>query len=116
MRGAPTASTICRTTKNVAKARSLFFRRSAIPSSPHARVDDDVEGVDDEVHQNETRRDDQDRGLDQRVIALRDRAQDETPQARNGEDLLDHDGAAEQIARHDADTGDERNERVAKGV
>ena len=38
------------------------------------------------------------------------------PRPGNGKDLFDHDGAAEQIAGHDADAREERDQRVAQGV
>src|SRR5262245_43960279 len=72
-------------------------------SDPSARVADPrveiaVQEIDRQVDGHEERRDEQDGALGQRVVALVDRPQDEPPHTRKREDLLDHDGAAEQDA------------------
>src|SRR6478609_10709967 len=101
-------------TRMTAKARSLFLARRDTALGSHAGVDDDVEEIDEKVHEHEACRHHEDGGLDQRIIALGDGAEDQAPEAGDGEDLLDDDGAAEKIAGHDADTGEERNQRIAQ--
>ena len=64
--------------------------------------------IDCEVDQHEHQRRQQDRGLDQRIVALCDGADHEAAEPRQGEHLFDHDGTAEEIAGHDAHAGGER--------
>ena len=75
-----------------------------------------VQHVDDQVHQHEARRDEQHAGLDDRVVALHDPVQDQRPDARQREDLLDDDRAAEQVADLDAGDRDDGDQGVAQRV
>ena len=50
------------------------------------------------------------------IIAVADRAHHQIADTRQGEDVLDDDRAADEIAELDADHGDEGNQRVAQDV
>ena len=84
--------------------------RASLISRP---VDDPrIEPADDEVrhqrHDDEDRRDGEDAGLHDRIVALVDPRDDQPPDAGQGEHRLDDDGAAKQHADLDADDGHDR--------
>ena len=64
-------------------------RLGAAHSQPHARIDDGVEDVDDEVHGEIDRGEEQQPALDHREVARQDRADDEAADAGDREHLLD---------------------------
>src|SRR3954469_22709808 len=68
----------------------------------HARVDEGVEDVDDQVRDDDEERADQDRSLDHRKIGVLDRVVREPADPRDVEDGLGEDRAAEQDADVDA--------------
>jgi hypothetical protein len=75
-------------------------------------VDDVGEQVDQDDEEGEHER----RPLDDRVVACRHRVHEEPADARNGEDVLDQNRAADQEREIDAEDDDERNDRVAEDV
>ena len=69
-----------------------------------------------EVDEHEHRGDDEHAALHHGVLPLGDPGEHETAHAREGEDLLDDHGAAEQVAELDADHRDDRDERVVEDM
>src|SRR5437763_13405720 len=82
----------------------------------YSRIEVRVQEIHGEVHGHEHDGHEQDRALGQRIIALVDRPQHQTSDARQRENLLDDDGAAEQDADLQPDHGDDRDQRVAQRV
>src|SRR3954463_14769926 len=82
----------------------------------HARVDEGIEDVHDQVGDDDEERADQHRALDHRQVGVLDRVVGEPPDAGDVEDGLGEDGAAEQDADVDACGGDERGDRAAHAV
>src|SRR5947209_1668052 len=75
-----------------------------------------IEQVDGDVEDDEEDRDREYGALHERVVALDDRAQQHAADARDRKDLLDHDGAAEQLADLDAEERDHDDEPVLQDV
>src|SRR5262245_7214966 len=73
------------------------------------RVDD----VDQEVHEDVDHGDVENEPLDDRQVAVVERAHDQLAHPRQHEDRLDHRAAAEQDAHVDSDARDDRDEGVA---
>src|SRR5712691_9470659 len=95
-------------------------RRPASPLTPALSTETGVEEAIADIH---TQVEEHDRGpadeknaLQERIVALGDRAQHEAAHAGQREDLLDHDGPAEQVAELEPDEGDDRDERVPQRV
>src|SRR5919198_1373550 len=82
----------------------------------HARIDDGVAEVDQRVEDDVAAGDEQDRGLEDRVVAGEDRADGVLADAGDGEDLLDDQRAAEQLAGLGPDQGQDRDERILQRV
>ena len=76
-----------------------------------AGVEQSVEQVGHEVHEDEERGDHEDAALHDRVVALADGGHDEPADPRQAEQRLDHDRPAEEHAELDADHGDDRGAR-----
>ena len=94
--------------RNFAPARGSRGRGAAVPASvgrrsrhrraPQPRVDQDVEDVGEQVHEDEADRRAQHDALHHRVVAVEDRIDDQLAEARDGEDLLGQHRAGEQLA------------------
>src|SRR5581483_1910607 len=82
----------------------------------HPRVEPAVGQVDDQVRQDDRRREQQVEGLDHRVVAVLDRFEQVAAHTRQHEDLLEHDRAADQYRDLQADQRDDRDQRVAQRV
>ena len=81
-----------------------------------ARVEQGVGEVDDEVDDDDQHGADEDDAEQQRRVAAGDRLLRQPAEARDGEDALDDDAAAEHRGRLQAEHGDERQQRVARDV
>src|SRR6202047_2965600 len=82
----------------------------------HSWIEPSEDEIDDEIEQNHSRRDDDDRAHDQRVIAA-ERAIDEIPaHAWNPENSLDHNRPGEHIGGGEAKIRYNRCKCGAKGV
>src|SRR3954471_6911857 len=111
-----TPSTAFTTPSSVSKwtVRSRTLRSgSGIADS---RVDDGVQDVHDQVRDDDEERAEQDRALDHREVAVLDRVVCEPADARDVEDGLGEDRAAEQHPDVDAGRGHERRDRAADAV
>src|SRR5260221_14660349 len=75
-----------------------------------------IQQVHNDVHEHEEDRYGENAALHERVIALHDCGEEHATDARDGEDLLDHDRAAEQLADLDAEKRDDRDEPVLQYV
>src|SRR5580698_6354801 len=84
------------------------LRASSSVAMADPRIEHGVEQVDDEVHDDEAGGDQQHGALQNNQIARVDRADQEPPDARQSEDRLDDDGAADQPADIDAGDGHQR--------
>src|SRR2546425_12970875 len=82
----------------------------------NARIEVPVEHVDREIDRYEHHRDEQDRRLRERIVALIDRPQHEAADAGEREDLLDHDRSAEQDSDLQSGHGHDRDQRVLERV
>src|SRR4051795_198475 len=82
----------------------------------HARVDEGVEDVHDQVHDDDEEGADQDGALDHRQVRVLDRVVREPPDAGDVEHRLGEDRAAEQDADVDPGGGDERGDGAAHSV
>src|SRR5437870_5759933 len=73
-------------------------RRELGSRSAKTRIEEAIEDVDEQVDADEHRRGEQRHRLDQGVVTVLDRAYREPSDPRHGEDRLDHEGAAQQVA------------------
>src|SRR5438046_1492141 len=71
------------------------------------RIQHHVDHVDHEVDEDEDRREEQHQGLDERVVAVRDRVDEQLADAVEVEDLLGDDEAADEEREFEADDGDD---------
>src|SRR5262249_51867584 len=114
------ARTASRTTRRMrlVPARTSRFRTSGRSASAIADpwVHVGVDQVHDEVRQHEEEAHEEDRPLDDGVVALKDGPEDEPSHPRKGEDLLGHDDTAEEVADLDAGHRDERDQAVLEGM
>src|ERR671921_170852 len=94
--------------------RSSISRRAM--SVTHPWVEEGVDDVHQEVHEDDGQRRDQDGALHDRQVALLDRVEGQAPDARDVEDGLREDRAAEQDAEVEAEDGDDRGDRGAQAV
>src|SRR5215208_7718839 len=86
--------------------RRLSISRSAIrPLVAHAWVEECVQDVHQEVHEDDGQRRDQHGALHDRQVALLDRVEGEAPDPRDVEDGLGQDGTAEEDAEVEAEDG-----------
>src|SRR4051812_18856174 len=85
-------------------------------ATAHPRIHDGVDDVDDEVHHHVRQGDQHDRGLHDEVIALEDRRDGQVADARQGEDHLHDEGAADQRAGVEPRHRDEREGGRPEGV
>src|SRR2546422_2615033 len=90
---------------------------SGYPSSqPNPRVEVGVEDVNDQIDEHEGGREEEDRRLHHRIVAVVDGLDRQSADARPGEDRLGDDRAAEQRAQLDPDDGHDRDGGVFEGV
>ena len=75
-----------------------------------------VEQIDQQVGEDEDGRDDQDRALHHRIVAVQDALDQHPAQTLDGKDVLHHDRARHQQGKGDADHRDHRDQRIGKGV
>ena len=80
---------------------------------PDLRIEHGVEEIDAEVDQHELRGEEEDLGLDHRIVAERYRVDEQPPKARPGKHGLDHDRTAEQETEFEPDQCHDRDEGVA---
>src|SRR5215218_1691078 len=85
-------------------------------ASPHGRVDHGVEDVGDGRQQHGDRDDRDHRRLDHRDVPVVYGVVDQPAHARDAEDDLDHDGAAQQPTQPDREQSDDRDEGVPDAV
>src|SRR3989441_2702508 len=89
---------------------------TAVSSQSDPRVEVGVEQVHDQVDEHERGREEKDRRLHHRVVAVVDRLNRQAADARPGEDRLGDDRAAEQRAKLDPDDGHDRDRGVLERV
>lgn len=82
----------------------------------HPRIDEDVDNVGKKIDGDVGDGDEKNAALEKRIIAGLDGLNSEAADARPGEDGFGDDGTGEKSAELKAENGDDRNERVAKGV
>src|SRR5262249_43061691 len=80
------------------------------------RINPSVEDINNEIDQDSDQHVGQQHRLQQHVIALRNSAQDQSPEAWSGKDNLDSDRVADHDDRVKTDKRDDGNQRVAKHV
>src|SRR6266536_2678569 len=85
-------------------------------STAYSRVDNRIEQIHGEIAQHEQGGDEEDGALDQRVVPLDHRPQEQTAYSGQGEDLLGHHRATEQIADLDPRDGDQGDQAVLEGM
>src|SRR6266852_4606546 len=83
---------------------------------PNAWVHDPIRQVGEEVGEQRQGRHDDEVAHDDRVVAREHRLDHELSHARDGEDALDDDAAADEAGQGETEDGDHGQERVAKGV
>src|SRR5271165_5583001 len=82
----------------------------------HARIDEGVEQIREEIDDYVGNRDYQDAPLEQRVVAGRDGLYGEAADAGPGKDCFCDDGAGEERAELQAEDGNYGNQGVAEGM
>ena len=82
----------------------------------HPWVESGVEQIDEEVDQHEADGDDDHDALDDEEVLLEDGGPDLRAEARQREDRLDDEGAADERRRLQAEDGQQRERRRAQGV
>src|SRR2546428_7208453 len=94
-----TPSTVAGSRRIAATIRDHSERGTAAARLREAdsRIEVAIKEIDRDVDCDEEQRDDEHGALHERVVALQDRVQQHPAHTRDGEDLLDHDGASEQI-------------------
>src|SRR5690606_13355489 len=100
----------------ISRMISLLSAFDAEVSIPNPRMDQGVEQVDQQIDHHERDRDKQDAALQQRVISVGDRLQDQLTHTGQGKDLLNHHRAAEEIPDLDAENRHHRDQGVPQGV
>src|ERR671936_2159825 len=75
-----------------------------------------IQKIHEDVDRHEEERDHEHGALHQRVVALQDRGEEHATDTRHGEDLLDHDRAAQQLADLYAQERDDDDEPVPEDV
>src|SRR5437870_649459 len=95
---------------------ALASRTAPKPTVTETRVEERVAGVHEEVHQYDHADDEQIDALDDGIVALVDRIEEKAPHARQSEDRLEDDGAAQYLRDLDAEDGDHRDQRVLQTV
>src|SRR5688572_32670536 len=106
---------------SIAQALTKSGLRAARPSPTRSatsepRVERRVEQIDAEIEQHEDPAEQQDHALDDGIVALEDRVEQQPADTGQREDVLDHDNAADDVAELDAGHGDDGDERVAQRV
>src|SRR5438094_352918 len=99
----------------VTRRRRAAAARTALAIAD-SRVEPGVKDVDHEVRQQVRDRDEEDRPLHQREVAVEDRLDRQAPHAGPAEDVLDDERAAEQGAELESDDRRHRDERVLERV
>src|SRR5919197_1539268 len=97
-------------------SRVIAVIRLARSSVPDPGVEHDVEHVHDEVDEDEDHREQQHQRLDQRVVTVSDRLDEELAEPVEVEDLLGHDEPADEERELERDDRDDREQRVAQRV
>src|SRR6188508_350708 len=87
-----------------------------IRSLLHPRVEPEVEEVGEEVENDHRQGEQEERRLQHRIVALVDRLDDQEPDARVREDVLNGDRAADDEPERQRNEGDYREHRVAEPV
>lgn len=87
-----------------------------IKRPPQARIDEQVEDVEDEIHDHEPHGGRDDHALHDGRVAVLHGVDHQLPHPRQREDRLDDDRAAEQIADAQAEHGERIDERVAEHI
>src|SRR5450759_3703696 len=127
MQTRPTIAGVLRNTRRKASRHRPRLARGAagtttaadwlvISAVPDPRVDEGVAEVDDQVHGQEDRREDEDQRLDHDVVVVLDQADHPRPNAIPAEDRLGQDRAAEQTTNLEPDHGRDRQPGVAHDV
>src|SRR5215510_13513980 len=88
----------------------------AIASVPYAGVEERVERVDGEVHDDHDRDDEEIDTLDHGIVALVDGIEQESTHARQAEDRLEDHGTPEDLRDLDAEDCDHGNQSVLQAV
>src|SRR5262249_40328759 len=88
----------------------------AIASVPYSRIEERVERVDGEVHDDHDRDDEEVDALDHGIVALVDGVEEESPHAGQAEDRLEDHGTPENLRDLDAEDGDHGDQGVLQAV
>src|SRR5262245_8344843 len=112
--GAPKAAR--RMTRPCAEGAVSVSTPLAIASVPDPGIEEGVERVDGEVHDDHDRDDEQVDALDHGIVALVDGVEEESTHAGQAEDRLEDHGASENLGHLDAEHGDHRNESILQAV
>src|SRR5262249_17693905 len=91
-------------------------RATVVTSVPDARIEHRVEGVHDEVDEDDRRDDDEVHALDDGIVALIDRVEEEAAHPGQAKDRLDDDRAPDDLRKLRAHEGDHGNDGVAQRV
>src|SRR5262245_49109020 len=88
----------------------------AMTSVPDARIEVGVARIHGEVHEHHHGDDEEIDALDDGIVALIDRVEEEAPHARQSKDGLEDHHAAEDLRDLGAEDGDDRDQRVLEAV
>src|SRR2546426_10781316 len=118
MRSAKTAMTSIAMTMTAPNVPRGFRRaaRAIVDLVTDAGIEDGIERVHGEIDENDRGDDDEVDALDDRIVALGDRLEEEAPKPGQPEDRLDDDGAAEDLRDLDAEHGEHGDEGVLQAV
>src|ERR1043166_526632 len=118
MRSAKTAMTSKTSTMTAQNVPSGFRRaaRARADLVTDAGVEDGIERVHSQVDQDDGGDDDEVDALDDRIVALADRLEEEAPESGQAEDGLDDHGPAEDLRDLDAEHGQHGDEGVLQAV
>src|SRR5712691_7530138 len=118
MRSAKTAITSMATTMTAPKAPSGFRRanRTSAGLVADAGIEDGIERVHGQIHEDDGGHDDEVDALDDGIVALGDRLEEEAAHAGQPKDRLDDDGTAEDLRDLDAEHGEDGNEGVLQAM
>ena len=97
-------------------AGSASLGHDALDPGARPRVDDHVGDVDDEVRDQDADHDEQEDALEQEVVAVLDRREDQLAEPRVAEDDLGHERAADDRAERERESGELRQDGVPVGV
>ena len=95
---------------------ALALVPALVPVAPLIRVDDGIGQVDQEIHRHHHGGQEQHHVLDHHQIAVGDGLEDQAAEAGQEEDVLDDDGAGQEVGELQAHDGDDRDHGVPQHV